>query len=156
MNATDARAPRRLDQFDRAILCILQKNNKTPQRVIAARVNLSTAAVQRRIAALEESGVIAANIAVLSTRTLRYGITIIVEVHLEDDKSQTVDPVKALFRETPQVQQCYYVAGNGGLIVILVVPDMGSYGDLAAIFLLITTGSRPIEHWWCSTASRSA
>ena len=38
-----------LDSFDRAILRILQRDNRTPQRSIAEAVNLSTAAVQRRV-----------------------------------------------------------------------------------------------------------
>ncbi len=47
-----------LDRQDRAIFQILQRDNKTPQRVIAEEVSLSTAAVQRRIAAMEAGGVI--------------------------------------------------------------------------------------------------
>jgi DNA-binding Lrp family transcriptional regulator len=35
-----------LDRFDRAILDILRRDNRTPQRTIAERVNLSPAAVQ--------------------------------------------------------------------------------------------------------------
>ena len=46
-----------LDRYDRAILGIVQRDNKTPQRAIAEAVNLSTAAVQRRIAAMEKAGV---------------------------------------------------------------------------------------------------
>ena len=52
---------RMLDSFDRAILRSLQLDNRTPQRSIAEAVNLSTAAVQRRVAALERDGVIARN-----------------------------------------------------------------------------------------------
>lgn len=38
-----------LDRFDLAILGILQKDNKTPQRSIAEKIGLSAPAVQRRI-----------------------------------------------------------------------------------------------------------
>jgi DNA-binding Lrp family transcriptional regulator len=127
MNATITRRRRSLDQFDRAILRILQKNNRTPHRVIAEKINLSAAAVQRRIAALEAGGVIAANVAVIAPGAVRSQITIVVEVHLENDRSAVVDPTKELFREAPEIQQCYYVAGNGGFILIVVVPDMTSY-----------------------------
>ena len=52
---THARAAsRKLDSFDRAILRIVQRDNKMPQRSIAEAVNLSAAAVQRRIAAMHE------------------------------------------------------------------------------------------------------
>ncbi len=44
-----------LDAFDRKILAILQKDARTPQREIGEAVNLSSSAVNRRIAALERA-----------------------------------------------------------------------------------------------------
>lgn len=55
-----------LDSFDRAILDLLQRDNTLPQREIAEAVHLSTPAVQRRIKRLQDSGVIAANVAVIA------------------------------------------------------------------------------------------
>ena len=48
--------PPPLDDFDRAILKHLQRDNTTALRVIGEQVNLSTAAVQRRIKRMEQSG----------------------------------------------------------------------------------------------------
>ncbi|SMF70844.1 Winged helix-turn-helix DNA-binding [Azospirillum oryzae] len=103
---------RQLDPFDRAILRIVQRDNKTSQRAIADLVNLSPAAVQRRIAAMEAAGVIAANAAIVDTATLSLAITTIVEVHLRDERAETVDAAKSLFRGAEEVQQCYYVTGG--------------------------------------------
>ena len=127
MNAASTRPGRNLDRFDRAILRILQKDNRTPQRAIAAEVNLSPAAVQRRIAALEASGIIVANVAVLAPDALQAAITVVVEVHLQNDRSSIVEPTKALFRSTPEIQQCYYVTGSAGFILVMIIPDMTSY-----------------------------
>jgi Lrp/AsnC family leucine-responsive transcriptional regulator len=125
---THARAAsRRLDSFDRAILRILQRDNKMPQRSIAEAVNLSAAAVQRRIAAMEAAGVIEKNVAVLDPRAVEMGITAIVELHLANERLQTVDAAKALFRAAPEVQQCYYVTGGTSFMLIIVSPDMVSY-----------------------------
>ena len=120
-----------LDSFDRAILKLLQRNNKTPQREIAEQVNLSTAAVQRRIVELEAAGVIRGNIAVVDPKALGRGVTVVVEVHLISDQSSVITPAKALFSSVPELQQCYHVTGNGGLILILLVEDMEAYGVLA-------------------------
>ncbi|CAN7197409.1 AsnC family transcriptional regulator [Devosia sp. Root413D1] len=125
---TQAKVPaRKLDSFDRAILRIIQRDNKTPQRSIAEAVNLSAAAVQRRIAAMEAAGVIEKNVAVLDTGAVAMGITAIVEVHLGNERLQTVDTAKTLFRDAPEVQQCYYVTGGTSFVLIIVVPDMVSY-----------------------------
>jgi Lrp/AsnC family transcriptional regulator, leucine-responsive regulatory protein len=120
-----------LDKFDRAILRILQADNRTPQRTIAERVALSPAAVQRRIAALEASGVIKANVAIVAPEAVQSAITLVVEVHLESDRSSIVEPTKTLFRDTPEIQQCYYVTGSAGFILIMIMPDMTSYEALA-------------------------
>jgi Lrp/AsnC family leucine-responsive transcriptional regulator len=119
-----------LDAFDRAILRVVQQDNKLPQRVIAERVNLSTAAVQRRVAAMEASGVIAANVAVVDPVMLSLSITSIVEVYLRDERAATVDAAKTLFRNTPDVQQCYYVTGGVSMVLIIVSRDMRSYEAL--------------------------
>jgi Lrp/AsnC family transcriptional regulator, leucine-responsive regulatory protein len=67
------------------------------------------------------------NVAVLDTRAVAMGITAIVEVHLSNERLQTVDAAKALFRDAPEVQQCYYVTGGTSFVLIIVSPDMVSY-----------------------------
>lgn len=118
---------RTLDTFDRAILRIVQRDNKTPQRTIAEAVNLSAAAVQRRIAAMEAAGVIRRNVAIIDLKTVQMTVTAIVEVHLTDERIQTVDAAKALFSEAPEVQQCYYVTGGISFVLVIVSPDMSAY-----------------------------
>ena len=130
MTNRNARPQRSLDSFDRAILRIIQRDNKTPQRTIADAVNLSAAAVQRRIAAMEAAGIIAQNVAIIDPDTIPFAITAIVEVHLRDERASTVDPAKALFRETPEVQQCYYVTGGTSFVLIIVTSDIHAYEAL--------------------------
>ncbi len=119
-----------LDRQDRAILRMLQSDNRQPQRQIAERVSLSTASVQRRIAAMEEAGVIAGNVALVDPEAVSATITAIVEVRLKDERAATVDRAKGLFRETPEVQQCFYVTGGVSFVLIIVAPDMRSYEGL--------------------------
>lgn len=119
-----------LDRYDRAILEIVQRDNKTPQRAIAEAVSLSTAAVQRRIAAMEKSGVIAANVAVVDPDAVAATITAIVEVQLRDERAATSDRAKDLFRNTPEVQQCFYVTGGISFVLIIVAPNMPVYEGL--------------------------
>ena len=121
---------RPLDSFDRAILRVVQQDNKTPQRKIAEAVNLSAAAVQRRIAAMEDAGVIARNVALVEPDALGQAITAIVEVQLRDERAATADAAKALFRDTPDVQQCYFVTGGVSFVLVIVTRDMRSYEAL--------------------------
>lgn len=124
------RSPAGLDRFDRAILEVLQRDNKTPQREIAEAVSLSTAAVQRRITAMEKSGVICANVALIDPEVVGATITAIVEVKLKDERAHTVDQAKALFQHAPEVQQCFYVTGGISFVLVIVAPTMPAYERL--------------------------
>ncbi|HEY0625047.1 Lrp/AsnC family transcriptional regulator [Sphingomonas sp.] len=123
-------ARRTLDSFDRAILRILQRDNKTPQRRIGETVNLSAAAVQRRIAAMVDAGIIARNVAIVDVQAAQMTITSIVEVKMINEHQQTAAAARALFQATPEVQQCYYVTGGISFVLVIVAPDMPAYEAL--------------------------
>ncbi|WP_051625739.1 winged helix-turn-helix transcriptional regulator [Kozakia baliensis] len=53
------------------LLRIVQPDNKMPQRQIAEKVNLSAAAVRQCIAAMEKTGVILCNSAVVAPRAVQ-------------------------------------------------------------------------------------
>lgn len=61
---------------------------------------------------------------------LSLAITALVEVHLRDERASTVDAAKALFRDTPDVQQCYYVTGGVSFVLVILSRDMRSYEAL--------------------------
>lgn len=120
-----------LDGVDREILRILQIDNRTSHRELAKRMRLSPSAIQRRVAALEQYGVISANVAIVAPETLHAAISIMVEVHLSGIGTMIIDTAKDLFRSTPEIQQCYRLADNNSFMVFLIVPDMGRYNELS-------------------------
>lgn len=120
-----------LDAFDLKILAILQKDNRTPQRDIAESVNLSSSAVNRRIAAMEAAGVIRANIAVIDPAKVGQPISIIAEITVESERLDLLDQVKRRLVAHRQVQQVYYVTGDVDFVVILTVKDMEDYVALS-------------------------
>ncbi|KAK0332511.1 hypothetical protein LTR94_024558, partial [Friedmanniomyces endolithicus] len=122
---------RLLDAFDRAILKRVQFNAKTPQRTLADQIHLSAAAVQRRIASMEASGVISDTVALVDAEAVGLTITAIVEVFLNDERAETIRTAKAAFMAEPKVQQCYYVTGGVSFILIVVVRDMAAYQALS-------------------------
>ncbi|MFG1426250.1 Lrp/AsnC family transcriptional regulator [Roseixanthobacter glucoisosaccharinicivorans] len=119
-----------LDAFDLAILTILQRDNTTPQRTIGERVNLSAAAVQRRIKRMRETGVIEGDVTILNPARVGQPLTLVVEVVVESERIDLVDAAKANFVRCPEVQQCYYVTGDADFVLIVTVPTMADYEDL--------------------------
>ena len=116
-----------LDRFDLAILGILQKDNRTPQRSIAEEIGLSAPAVQRRIRRMEETGTIIANVAVVDPSHVRQEITVFVEVEMHSEFGTTHDETKKSFVDAPEVQQCYYVTGEVDFILLVIVRTMADY-----------------------------
>lgn len=119
-----------LDRFDIAILDILQADNTTPQRVIAQAVNLSAPAVQRRIQRLKDSGVIRANVAVLDPVKVGKPLTIVLEVHLENERPDRTAPLRARIAAEDAVQQCYSVTGEADYLLVVNVASMADYEAL--------------------------
>ena len=119
-----------LDHFDIAILDILQTDNTTPQRVIAQAVNLSAPAVQRRIQRLKDSGVIRANVAVLDPVKVGKPLTIVLEVHLDNERPDRTAPLRARIAAEDAVQQCYSVTGEADYLLVVNVASMANYEAL--------------------------
>lgn len=119
-----------LDAFDRKILDILQRDNRTSRRDIGEAVHLSAAAVHRRIAAMEEAGVIRSNVAVVDPTQAGQPVTAIVDVAIEREQLPLLDELKRHFRAAPEVQQCYYVTGESDFVLVINAASMSDYEDV--------------------------
>ncbi|KVT63872.1 AsnC family transcriptional regulator [Burkholderia ubonensis] len=119
-----------LDAFDRKLLMEVQRDAQTPQNELGARVNLSTAAVNRRLRRLAEDGVIERYTAVVAPEKVGYALTIVVNVEMESEQIDQIDAMKRTFERCLQVQQCYYVTGEWDFVLILTVRDMDQYNAL--------------------------
>ncbi|WP_171205962.1 Lrp/AsnC family transcriptional regulator [Ruegeria sp. HKCCA0235A] len=118
-----------LDDFDRAILRILQQDNRTTQHKIGEAVNLSAPSVQRRIRRMEAEGVIRANVAVVDPAAVGLQLTIFVELELVSETPDEIDAVKKSLLNAPEVQQCFYVTGEVDFMIVVVVESMADYED---------------------------
>lgn len=118
------------DQFDFAILKVLQQDNMTPQREIGEMVGLSAAAVQRRIKRMRESGVIEADRSLISREKVGAMVTLIVEVFMDSEKIEFIDHTRNTFEVAPEVQQCYYVTGESDFVLVIITESMQAYEKL--------------------------
>jgi Lrp/AsnC family transcriptional regulator, leucine-responsive regulatory protein len=113
-----------IDQIDRRILDALQKHNQVGMDRLGAMVGLSTSAAQRRVKRLRDTGVIAADVSVVDPGALGRQMTFIVEVTLERESANVFATFKRRMRKAPEVQQCYYVTGEGDFALIVTASDM--------------------------------
>lgn len=119
-----------LDSYDIKLLAAVQQDARTPQNELGEAVSLSTAAVNRRLKRLTEDGIIERYSAVLAPDTLGYGLTIIAMVEVESEQMDQLDATRRSFAACPNVQQCYYVAGEWDFVLVFVVQHMEQYNGL--------------------------
>lgn len=119
-----------LDRFDFALLDAIQEDATTSQQDLGARVNLSSAAVNRRLKKMNSDGVIRKTVALLDPALVGHRLTVITEVEVENERLDLLDEMKRAFLACPQVQQCYYVAGECDFVLIMSVRNMEQYTQL--------------------------
>ena len=134
-----------LDSFDFAILRILQQNNRMALQEIGRAVNLSAAAVQRRVRRMEDANIIQANIAMVDPAAVGRPITLIVEVVVDSEHANLLDAARNDFASAPEVQQCYYVTGAVDFILVLTVPTMEEYESLSRRLFLENTNVKHFQ-----------
>ncbi len=119
--------PYSLDSYDLTLLAALQDNAEVTQSELGERANLSTAAVNRRLKLLKQAGVIERTVACVNPKAVGYPLTIVVDVAVESERADLLDALQQRFQACPQVQQCYYVAGECDFVLIFLVRDMDQY-----------------------------
>lgn len=134
-----------LDIFDKKILTLLQKNNSISQRALSEQINLSASAINRRIAAMEKSGVIKNSVTIVDPRKIGRPITIITEVSLENERLDLLEEVKKRFTACPQVQQVYYVTGNFDFLLVFNVRDMDEYEELTRELFFVSSNIKSFQ-----------
>ncbi|NVK75712.1 MAG: Lrp/AsnC family transcriptional regulator [Oceanospirillaceae bacterium] len=116
-----------MDSFDYQLLKLMQSNARRTTEEIGQLIGLSATAVQRRLKTLRQSGVIEKEIAVLSPVELDGHILVIVEVVLIQGGSSVINNFKQKTLNYPEVQQCYYVAGDNDFILVIAAKSMQRY-----------------------------
>lgn len=118
-----------LDRIDRKLLNLLQKNNLTPTRTLAETVHVSQPTCLRRVRDLRELGIIKHDVSLVDPFDLGYGLTVFLEVSLQDQADERMDEFAARVNKEPEVLQCYLVSGAFDFFLIVHAADMDAYYD---------------------------
>ncbi|CAL9647029.1 hypothetical protein SUDANB95_06473 [Actinosynnema sp. ALI-1.44] len=112
-----------VDDVDRRLLEQLQQDSGRTLHDLGELVGLSPSAVQRRITRYRASGLLRREVAVLDAGKVG-GLLAVVLVVLERESHAHHRAFAERMRATPEVQQCYELAGRWDYLVVLSVPDM--------------------------------
>ncbi len=115
-----------MDAFDQRLLDIMQRDCTLSHAELGRQVSLSASAVRRRLEAMRESGVIAAEVAILGN-VAAAGITILTSLCFGEESVAAYQAFREAMRSDPHVLQCYSVAGQYDFIMVVAAPSLEAY-----------------------------
>ena len=133
-----------LDKVDRKILNLLQKNNQVSTRILADKIHISQPTCLRRIRDLRQAGVISADVAIVDTFALGYGMLAFLEISLINQSEECMSSFEQDMAKESQVTQCYFVSGEYDYFVVVHVIDMDAYYQFVR---KVISGSGNVKHF---------
>jgi len=121
-----------MDEFDSALLGLLQTDGLATAEQLAEQVPLSASAIARRVRRLRGDGVIAATRAVLSEQLLGRRLRALVMVQLHDHAPAAgLAALRQQLGALPEVQMCLEISGPHDLVLLVSVADMPAFNAFA-------------------------
>ena len=134
-----------LDETDRRILRVLQKDGRITNADLSERVNLSPSACHRRVQRLEEDGLIAAFVALLDARKLGRPTTVYVEITLISQAEDVLDAFEREVARVPDLLECHLMAGSADYLLKIMVEDTEDFARIHRQHLSRLPGVRQMQ-----------
>ena len=120
----------KLDQIDRKILELLQKNSNITNAQLAQEIGLSPAPTLERVKKLETAGVIKSYHAVVDTALVGLGVSTFVMASLKGHNKENISRFMKAISEIEEIVECHHVTGQADFILKIVSTDIPSYQNL--------------------------
>jgi Lrp/AsnC family leucine-responsive transcriptional regulator len=121
-----------VDDVDRAILAVLERDGRINNAELAARVGLSPSPCLRRVRKLEETGVIRGYRAVIDPAAVGRSLRVFAGVRLVRHARADVLAFERAVVRLPEVVQSHHVTGNYDYLLQVEVADLPAYEDFHA------------------------
>ncbi|HEX2147884.1 MAG TPA: Lrp/AsnC family transcriptional regulator [Pseudorhizobium sp.] len=116
-----------LDERDRKILGLLQKDAALPVAEVAAQVALSASACSRRIQRLEEAGYIARRVAVLDREMVGVPTTVFALIKTAHHSDDWIEKFRSAISDIGEIVEAHRLTGSYDYILKVVLPRVEHY-----------------------------
>jgi len=134
-----------IDDTDRRILRLLQRDARLTVAEIADDVGLSPSACHRRVKRLEERGVVRGYAAVLDRRAVGLHVQAYVFVGMEQHSDETLERFLSTISRIDEVVACHAVSGTGDYMLKVLCADMDAFADVALKTIARLPGVKEIQ-----------
>ena len=125
----------KLDESDKRILRVLQRDGRIANNDLAREVGLSPSPCLRRVKLLEEAGVIDRYVAVLNPAKIGKGLTFFTRIRLDRQDEETLQEFARAVLKLPQVLECYFMLGDYDAMIRVVAADIEEYRRFQSEYL---------------------
>lgn len=122
-----------LDDRDRRILSLLQKDAWLSYAELSRQVNLSASAVQRRVERLIAAGILLGAKAELALPDSKPPVTIFLLAELAEESGDALEQFSASVLANSAVVEAHYVTGESDVVLKLHLPDIAAYDRFVAM-----------------------
>ncbi|CUH88157.1 Leucine-responsive regulatory protein [Phaeobacter sp. CECT 5382] len=119
-----------LDNTDRRILQVLQRQGRISNAELSERVNLSASACHRRVQRLETDGYIKNYVALLDARKMAVPTTVFVEITLQGQADELLDAFERAVARIPDVLECHLMAGTADYLLKVVAENTDDFARI--------------------------
>ena len=112
-----------LDEFERLILRVLQKDGRASTQDLSDAVGLSPSPCWRRVKRLQDEGFITRYAAILDRKKLGLHALAHVQVSLVDHSEETIEVFRKFVEQSDQVLECSSITGDFDFILKIAATD---------------------------------
>jgi Lrp/AsnC family transcriptional regulator len=119
-----------MDAIDKRLLTELQRNANQSIEALAETVGLSRNTCWRRVARLDEEGVIARRVAIVDPAKVNLALPVFIVVRTSRHNVDATEQLRRAVLEIPEIVGAYRTAGEIDYILQARVPDVAAYDRL--------------------------
>lgn len=128
-----------LDETDKTILRILQKNSHLTVKELAERIHLSPSPTFERQKRLERLGYIDRYMAVVNPQKVGNNILVLCNIRLKQHTQELIQEFMDAVQHIDEITECYNTSGDFDFLIKVYIKDMKSYQQ----FMLHKLGTIP-------------
>jgi Lrp/AsnC family transcriptional regulator, leucine-responsive regulatory protein len=119
----------KLDDLDKRLLLMLQKDAKITTKEISSKLNLSITAIYERIKKLEREKLIKDYVAILDKNKIGKGFVVFCHVKLIQHNKDLINEFEKQVTKLKEVMECYHVSGDYDYILKICLNNMEEYRE---------------------------
>lgn len=119
-----------LDEFDKKILRVLQKEADISMQDLGDRIGLSHTPCWRRVKRLQEQGIIRGKVTLLDESKVNLPVTVYTYLTIKSHDEQVLNEFESSVQDVPEVMECYSTTGEKDYVLRVVAESVSHYEQI--------------------------